>query len=62
MELSSENHQLPGQDSGLGCKRETYSRFTIAAISPLSLRVIIFINTDLHKQNGYNFFFFFFTT
>lgn len=59
MELSSENHQLPGQDSGLGCKRETYSRFTIAAISPLSLRVIIFINTDLHKQDGYNFFFFY---
>ena len=41
MELSSENHQLPGQDSGLGCKRETYSRFTITAIFPLSLRVII---------------------
>lgn len=58
MELSSENHGLPGQDRGLGCKRETYSRFTITAISPLSLRVIVFINTDLHKPNGYNFFFY----
>ena len=59
MELSSENHRLPGQDRGLGCKRETYSRFTITAMSPLSLCVIIFINTDLHKPNGYNFFFFY---
>lgn len=55
-ELSSENHGLPGQDRGLGCKRETYSRFTIPAISPLSLHIIIFINTDIHKQNGYNVF------
>ena len=59
MELSSENHGLPGQDRGLGCKRETYSRFTITAASPLSLCVMRFINTDLHKPNGYNFFFFY---